>query len=151
MIGEIPNTLDWNVLRKRLVEMRETLVRLERSAVPPRPVTNLTATAKAGGVIIMFTRTDGDNYILYRNATPQLNGAVRIELGKTGLYTDDIGKSAETRYYWVVAKKGSQESSVTGPVSATTLALNVEITPPAPPPAVDEPVNDVLTGYPTER
>ena len=151
MIGEIPSSFDWQTLRKRLVEMRSVLIDVQKAIAPPRPVKNLTATAKAGGVIIQFTRTDGTSYTVYRNTTASLNAAVRFEIGNTGYFSDDIGKSGELRYYWVRAQKGGMESTVVGPVSATTLGLNVEITPPPAPPAVDEPVGSDLTGYPTEN
>jgi hypothetical protein len=151
MIGEIPPNLDWGMLRRRLVEMRAVLLKLEKTTSAPRAVKNLTATAKAGGVIIQFTRTDGDRYVIYRNSIQELNGAVRFELGNTGYYSDDIGTSGQKRYYWVRAIKGSMESVLAGPVNATTLGLGVEITQPAAPPAVDEPVTSELYGYPTER
>jgi hypothetical protein len=150
MISEIPNTFDWNALRRVLAQMRQVFVTVEQAIQPSRVVKNLTATPKAGGVIIMFTCTDGDRYILYRNTVFQLDGVVRIDLRNSGIYTDDIGKSSETRYYWVIARKGNIESEPVGPVSATTLGLAVEITPPTPPPAVDEPVYDTVTGYLTE-
>jgi hypothetical protein len=148
MIPEIPSTFDWITIRRRLVEMRDAINGITGSNAQPRPVKNLSATAKAGGVIIQFTRTDGDYYVLYRNTVPQLNKSIRIELGNTGLYVDDIGASNQTRYYWVVAQKGSMQSTAVGPVNATTLALDIEITPPAPPLAVDEPVKNIISGYP---
>jgi hypothetical protein len=150
-IGEIPRTMDWIPLRRRLSEMRAVLMDLQNRANPPRPVINLTATAKAGGVIIMFTRTDGTSYALYRNTTPNLNGATQIELGNTGYYVDDLGEAAITRYYWVLSRKGALQSSYVGPVNATTLALGAGITAPTPPIATDEMVYSDQSGYPVER
>jgi hypothetical protein len=150
MIPEIPGNFDWITVRRRLVEMRNELNKLSGTNIQPRAVVNLSATAKAGGVIIQFTKTDGDSYVLYRNTVPQLNKSVMIDLGNTGIYVDDIGASGEKRYYWIIAKRGSIQSAVAGPVSATTLALDAEITPPTPPPAVDEPVTSLISGYPME-
>lgn len=151
MIGEIPSGMDWITLRRRLVEMRNAIHRLAVSFDPPRPVTNLTATAQAGAILIMFTRTDGDRYILYWNSTPSMDEATRIDLGNKGEYTDLIGKSSILRYYYVRAKKGNMESTIAGPVYATTLGLAVEITPPSRPPAVDEKVFSDEYGYPVEK
>jgi hypothetical protein len=80
-----------------------------------------------------------------------MNGAARIELGKKGEYVDDVGDSGVIRYYWVRAKKGSMESTLSGPVFATTLGLSVEITPPTRPPATDEQVFSDEFGYPVEK
>jgi hypothetical protein len=146
-IGKIPTGLN-PILLKRLVEIRRAIL---EGFNPPRPVKNLSATAKAGGILVQFTRTDGDSYVIYRNTTPSLNGSTRFELNKVGNFTDEIGKSAEKRYYWVRAKKGNLESTITGPVNATTLAQAAEATLPPAIPAVDEPVYSELMGYPTEK
>lgn len=151
MIGEIPVQMDWITLRRRLVEIRNALNALTTAANPPRPVINLSATAQAGAILVMFTRTDGDNYTLYWNTTPSLDGATRIDLGNKGEYTDNIGASAVTRYYYVKAKKGNLESAIAGPVFETTLALDVEIIPPSRPQSTDEPVLSVERGYPVEK
>jgi len=151
-ISEIPSQMDWKTLRKILVEMRSGIHSVAAVTDPPRPVKNLTATAMAGSILIMFTRTDGDNYVLYWNTTPSLNGSTRIELGNRGEYTDNIGDAGIKRYYFVRAKKrNGMESSIVGPVFATSLALNITITPPTRPPAVDEFVRSDEVGYPVEQ
>jgi hypothetical protein len=133
-IKDVPYNLDPS-LREFLQQIRNAIKRLENTVVAPQPATNLKATAKAGGIIVQFTRSDGDAYILYSNDTPSINGARRIDLGLAAEFTDEIGQAAFTRYYWIKAKKGQMESVMAGPVSATTLALNATITPPLPPPA----------------
>jgi len=143
--------MDWVVLRRRLIEMRNAINSLITSTAPPRAVTNLSATAKAGGVIVLFTRTNGTSYVVYANDTPAIDGAARIDIGNKGEYVDDVGKSGVTRYYWVRAMRGNVESTLAGPVSAITLALNAEITPPTRPPAVDEYVYSDEVGYPVEQ
>jgi len=149
-IRTVPQNLDVG-LRDYFTELRNAVLELQKINQSPRPVINLVATAKAGGVIIQFTRTDGDHYILYANTTPTLQGARVVDLGNKGEYVDDIGKSAELRYYWVRAKKGNLESTITGPVFATTLGLAVEITPPVAPPTTDEQVFSDELGYPVEK
>ncbi len=132
-IREVPRNLDPG-LRELLVQMRNAILRQESTVIAPRPATNLRATAKAGGVIVQFTRSDGDAYILYFNDTPNINAARRIDLGQASEYTDEIGQADFTRYYWIKVKKGQMESPMTGPVKATTLALGTTIAPPAAPP-----------------
>ena len=133
-------------LRRFLQEMRNAVKRLEASVVAPGTVSNLVATAKAGGVIIQFTRADGDAYILYWNSTPALDGARRIDLGLAAEYTDEIGAPDITRYYWVKTKKGQMENVPFGPVKAVTLALDASITPPTPPPGSQFPARSDETG-----
>lgn len=145
-IPEVPPTAEWQQLRRFLVESRNALKRLEASVVPPKQPSNLVATGKAGGVVVQFTRSDGDTYILYVSKTKSFTVATRIDLGMAAEYTHDIGAADETRYYWVKAKKGQLESLPTGPVGATTLALAVEITPPEPPPASQTPTRSDETG-----
>jgi hypothetical protein len=150
-IREIPLSLEWKSLRKCLIEMREALLALQKTSAPPRPVTNFTATGKPLGVLIMFTRSDAESYIVYRSSTPELQAAVQFELHNTGVWTDELGSGALKRYYWVRAKRGGKESSIVGPVSATSLAAGAAFTPPAAPPAVDEYVQSTEYGYPVER
>ena len=122
--------------------------------MPPNRVTNLTATGKAGGIIVQFTRSDGDCYILYTNLTPEISGAVRIDLGLANEYSDEIGQATVTKYYWVKAKKGQMESALAGPVSAVSLALGTAIVFPTPPPAAQQPTKsdetqEIQVGMPT--
>ena len=149
-IPQIPNKFDWMNVRLVLNQMRNALIEIQKTTMAPRPVINLTATGKPLGILIQFTRTDGDSYVIYRNTTAQINGAVKVELGNNGIWTDELGAGALVRYYWVKARKGSIESTLTGPVSATSLVAGAAFTPPAAPPAVDEPVYSDETGYPTE-
>lgn len=152
-IPEVPTNLD-PTLRNFLTEVRKAVKRLESTVVPPNPATNLKCTAKALGVIVQFTRSDADAYILYFNDTPSLNGARRIDLGLASEYTDEIGQENFTRYYWIKPKKGQTEGSILGPVKATTLAAGTTITPPAAPPATQTPTTsdetrNVEVGRPT--
>jgi hypothetical protein len=135
-------------LRRFYSEMRAAVLRVQQSVIAPAPPTNLKATAKAGGIIIQFTRSDGDSFVIYRNTTATLKNTVRIDLGGGNYYCDEIGAGAETRYYWVRAKKGNLESSLVGPVSATTLALGTAITPPEQPPGDSQPVWSDEKEYP---
>ncbi len=137
-LPEVPMNID-PALRRLLVEMRKAIQRHEPSVIPPNPVSNLTATPKAGGAIVQFTRSDGDAYILYRNTAPSLNGSVRIDLGLANSYTDEIGVPGQKVYYWIKAKKGSMENVPFGPVNCTTLDYDQEIALPAAPAGSQQP------------
>lgn len=145
-IRPVPMRGDWNSLRPFLQDIHKALSVLQSSIMPPAPVTNLVATAKAGGVIVQFTRSDGDQFILYANTTPNLNGAVRVDLALQAEYVDEVGAAAVKKYYWVKAKRGQIESTIAGPVSATTLALGTPITPPVAPAATQTPARSDETG-----
>src|SRR5262245_13462219 len=126
--------------------VRTELIRLQQALVQPGVVTNLRATALAGSVQIDFTRSDGDNYVLYMNDTGSVNGAVRIELGFANKYVDVVGSGAIKKYYAVKAKKGNLEGQLSPWVIQTTLALGTPVTPPEPPPATDFPFIDTESG-----
>lgn len=153
VIDKIPINIDPK-LNRILNQMRDALLQINPSMVQPDSVTHLTATAKAGGVIVEFTRSDADRYVIYRNTTPSLNGSVLFDIGNSNRFVDDIGASGELRYYWVKGKKNQIEGIPYGPVSATTLALDAEITPATPPPgsatpAQSDEMNIIEAGRPT--
>jgi len=122
-----------------------TILTVQADVLPPRPITNLRATAVAGGIQIDFTRSDGDSYTLYKNSLPSTNLSTRIDLGTANTYTDDLGAGGMLRYYLVVSKMGSRESEPSPWVTNTSLGLTVAITPPVPPPATDTPFTDQET------
>ena len=133
--------------------VRNTLVDLQAALIPPDVVTNMRATALSGAIQVDFTRSDGDAYTLYWNTTPSLNGSVRIDLGTSNKYVDDIGAGSVKRFYAVRSLKGSVRGPVSAWVSATSLALGTAITPPTPPPAggtptVDQETEAIEPGYP---
>jgi hypothetical protein len=153
-IRPVPIAGHWSEVRHLLQDLRRAVVELQSSSVPPGSVSNLKATAKAGGVILQFTRSDADSYILYTNTVPEISGAVRIDLGLANEYSDDIGQAAVKKFYWIKAKKGQMESPLVGPVHATSLALGTAITFPVPPPASQQPAksdetNEVQVGMST--
>ena len=143
-IPRIPQNVDPG-LRKFLEAVKRNVLAIQSSVLPPETVTSLTATAKAGGVIIEFTRSDADKYTLLRNTTKTMDGAVQFDLGNSNRFVDDIGASAITAYYWVRGKKGVIEGLTAGPVTATTLALDTEITPSASPPGSKYPARNTET------
>jgi len=143
-IREVPKNIDGG-LYKFLVDMRNSVLRMSASVVPPGAVTNLTATGKAGGAIIEFTRSDADSYTIIRNTSKSLDGSTQIEIGNSNRYVDDVGASSQTIYYWVRTKKGAIEGYTAGPVSAITLGLATEITPGEPPPGSGYPARNVET------
>lgn len=107
-----------------------------------------------GANLIEFTRSDGDNYVLYWNTRPSIDMATRVDLGQSNRYVDQLGAGSVQRWYAIKPKKARLEGDVSVWVTATTLALGVAITPPTPPPASQNPVTDQQTdsvevGYPT--
>jgi len=126
--------------------VRNEIVRLQQAIIQPATVTNLRATPLAGSIQVDFTRSDGDNYVLYWNTTASINEATRIELGNTNKWVDVIGSGGVKRYYAVKAKKGPVEGQVSSWVMATTLALGTPVIPPEPPPATDFPFSDTESG-----
>ena len=142
----VPSNIDPN-LKRFLTALRTHVLSESPSIIPPEAVSNLAATAKAGGVIIQFTRSDAESYILMRNTSKVIDGAIRFDIGNSNRFVDDIGASGITAYYWVKGKKGRIEGAVAGPVSATTLDLDTAITPPSVPPGSRYPARAVETGH----
>lgn len=106
---------------------------LQVSVLPPNAPSQLTVTPTAGGNLIQFTRSNGDAYSVYRNTVNTPNGATRFDIGLANTYNDVIGTSGAAYFYWVKAKLGQLQSTLVGPVSGTTLGLNVSIVQPAQP------------------
>src|SRR5438034_225435 len=128
-IGNIPVSFTWEQ-QQFLQTLVDAVKRLQPVVVPPAAPTNLRVIPQGGGNIVQFTRSDGDGYVLYRNTVPSLNGARRIDLGRSNQYVDDVGAGAVEVFYWIAAKLGQLSSIIVGPVSGTTLALGTGITPP---------------------
>jgi hypothetical protein len=128
-------------MRNELLAMRDA------SFQEAQPVTNLQVNPIAGGNNVRFTRSNGDEYVLYWGTTPNFSTANGVGLGQNADYNDDIGKAAVTRHYWVVSRKqGVDDSAPVGPKSGTTLGLATETTLPAPPVGSDQPATDELRG-----
>jgi len=133
--------------------LRTEVLRMQQALIPPALVSNFRVTALPGSNQIDFTRSDGDSYILYWNASASINGAVRIELGLANSYVDEIGDGGVHRFYAVKAKKGNVEGQVCPWRDQTTLPLDVPAVVPTPPPATQTPFEDQETqsvgiGYP---
>jgi hypothetical protein len=143
-IPEVPRNVDINVYRF-LQALRTAVIKISSSVTQPGPVTNLTATAKAGGAIIEFTRSDADRYVLFRNTVKSFDLATQIDLGNSNRFVDDVGTGSVVMYYWIKAWKGGIEGPIVGPVTATTLDLDVTITPGSPPPGSQFPALDSET------
>ena len=141
-IPEVPLSNSWPAVRRFLSELRNATLRLEKSRTPPKPVTNLAATAQPGGAVIQFTRPDADFYVLFRSLTASLDDGVGIPIGNVARFVDKVGESGITVTYWVEAWKGSARSELAGPVSATTLALTTEAAQPTAPEAREFPARD---------
>lgn len=124
--------------------LRNNVIKILPSRIPPRQISNLKVTPVAGGNYIQFSKSDGDNYAVYVNTTANFDTAAARDVGQSPTYVDNVGDGGKTRYYWVVAKKSGQpDSQPFGPVSGTTLALGTSATVPTPPPASDSPSSSI--------
>jgi len=145
-IPEIPPTFEYGALRRVLQMMRNELLAMrDASFQGAKPVTNLQVNPIAGGNNVRFTRSNGDEYVLYWSTSPNFSTANGVGLGQNADYNDDVGKAAVVRHYWVVTRRqGVDDSAPVGPKSGTTLTLTTETTLPAPPVGSDQPTRDEL-------
>lgn len=99
--------------------------------IAPKHPTNVTAHPLPGGVQITFTGGEGaDKHLLLVSDQPTWDPTRAdnhiIDLGQGTMHVHLVGQPAVNRYYWVKAVRGNASSSpATGPIQATTLALNV--------------------------
>ena len=114
-----------------LQALKQTLERVIPPNIAPKAPANVTAHPMPGGVQITFTGGEGaDKHLILVSdkATwdpTEVNNHV-IDVGQGTLHVHHVGQAGVKRYYWVVAKRGNATSNPpTGPVSATTLGLNV--------------------------
>lgn len=99
----------------------------------PTPPTSLSVTPIAGGNVVRFTRCNAITYALYMGDSADRAKAQQVNLGSSATYTDNVGAGGVARWYWVEGlNQLGIPSTVTGPVTGTTLALG---TPAAPLPA----------------
>lgn len=142
-IPEVPSSFSV-AERLFLSHLRNNVIQLLPSRVPPRAPTNLKVTPVAGGNYIQFTKSDGDDYVVYAGSTGELAKATPNDVKLSSAYVDNIGQGGVARFYWVKAKKqGQPDSDILGPVSGVTLALNVPTVVPPAPPLSDSPSNDI--------
>lgn len=146
-IREVPNDFPAHQ-RNFLSDLRNAVVRLQSSVTPTRPPTNLKVTPIAAANVIQFTRSDGDAYVVYSSPTADITKATAYQIGSVQQFTEQLGAGGVKRFYWVSAVKAATgtTSALTGPVSATTLAIGAAATVPTPPPATDSPETDASTG-----
>lgn len=114
-----------------LSDVSQILQNASASAVPaPQPVTNLKVTPLAGAILVQFSRSNAQNFRLYMGSSPDRTKASIVDLGTNNQYRDDVGKGGVQRWYWVQAltPNALSPSSVSGPVSATSLALGTNAT-----------------------
>lgn len=147
-IPEVPLGLD-NDLRRLLVEMRETIIKLRSGQAPLPSPTNFKATSLAFGGLLQWTRVTGaDYYEVLWSPTADATQANVKGVGDSAEYLDHIGQIGTKRFYWVRARKFTGgSSSLTGPLNITTLASNVGVPPPPPPPPGQIIVIDQKSGH----
>jgi hypothetical protein len=119
-----------------LQDLRQVVVGLRESIVPPTVPTNLQVTAQAFANLVQWTRSiNADFYEVLWSSTPNIGAAIIVNVGNSAQWTDPVGQSAITRFYWVRAGKNTgARSEEVGFKSATTLASGTGVTPPKPPP-----------------
>lgn len=150
-LPEVPMKLDVNdpMVRRLLVEMRQTIVQL-RAAQAPLPVpSNFKVTALAFGALLQWTRVVGaDYYEILWNTTADAKAANVHGVGDSAEWVDHVGQVGTKRFYWVRSRKFTGgASTLVGPLSATTLASNAGVAPPTPPPPGQIVVVDLKTGH----
>ena len=142
-------------MRQLLVQMRQTIVDLRGPKATPTAPTNLKATAMAYAILLQWTPgQNADTTEILWNSTPSLASATLITQVAGGQYTDYVGNSGVTRYYWArsVDLHGRDtcgcliRSIESGPVSATTLASGTGVVTPPPPPPGQSIVTQPITG-----
>jgi hypothetical protein len=142
-IGEIPSNIDPQ-LRRVLQSIRNNLVKVQQGVLPPGDPANLQVTPIAGGNVVQFTRAnDADNTVLYMGNLSDISAATPVPLGLSVKYTDNVGKGAVTRFYWIRSMRGLLiAQNIIGPVKGISLALGVNATLPVTPIASDLQLKD---------
>lgn len=127
-IGKVPRDLPLNH-QQFLSQLKKAVEDLQPSNLPPGRPSNLTVNPLPGGNQILFTGGDGaDGHLLQMSTTANWNpgkaGSAVIDLGLSTQHTDMVGMPGVTKWYWVIATKGTNRSDPpTGPAFGTTLAL----------------------------
>ena len=130
-------------LRSFLIEVRKSIHQLRgtSASAPPGLPSNVKATPQSFSNLIQWSRGTGADYheVLW-NTVPTIINANVVPVQNAAQWSDNVGQSGVTRYYWVRAVKQVALHAVTrtievGPESATTLASGTGVAPPAPPPS----------------
>lgn len=91
----------------------------EPDMTPPGAPTGLTATAGLAVVILEWDAPSGSNYAfteIWRSDTNVIGNAERVGTTAAAIYTDSLGATGVTRYYWV---RHRSDADVVGPYNAT--------------------------------
>lgn len=146
-IPEIPMGVDRQT-RRTLIDMRRVLINLRGQNAPPSNPSNVKVTAQAFGNLVQWTRgLNSDFHEVLWNTTSSIAGAHVVNVGDSAEWKDSIGQSGITKFYWVRAAKanGARSVEIAGG-SATTLASNVGVNQPAPPPQSQSQYTNLQTG-----
>ena len=144
-IPELPCNGSMSPRQRRIqVDMRQNTIGVRKAQSPPTTPTNLKVTPLAFNNMVQWTRSvNADFYEVLWSSTPQLSGATAVAVGDSAQWTDNVGQSGITRYYWVRGRKFTGVKSIeAGPQAGTTLAATTGVTPPTPPPASQTIVQD---------
>lgn len=91
----------------------------EPDMTPPGAPTGLTATAGLAVVILEWDTPNSSNYAfteIWRADTNVIGNAERVGTTAAAIYTDSLGATGVTRYYWV---RHRSDADVVGPYNAT--------------------------------
>lgn len=86
---------------------------------PPEQPTGFTATAGLATAILQWTQSAARNFAyteVWRSTTNSIGSAILIGTTDTRFYTDAIGSTGQTRYYWI---RFVTQANVTGPYNNT--------------------------------
>jgi hypothetical protein len=142
-----------------LQELRDAVVQLQSSSLPPDDPRNLTVTPFATGNNVQWTRSNNaQRYTVYiADALPTMDagsatGSIAIDVGDTNYFNDVVGQSNWARWYWVKAWNGNVGSRTIGPVKGTTAASGSVADPPKQVPpgvvTIDQTTGLKITGRP---
>jgi hypothetical protein len=140
-------------MRRFLSDLRQTVVDLRGSQVPPTPPTNFKATPIGFGVLLQWTRgLHADGTEVLWSLTPTLASAVVIDAGSGHQYVDYTSNTTK-RFYWIRSydNHAPVRSRETGPVNATPLASGTSVAAPTAPPANQGQTRDTTTGRVVDR
>jgi hypothetical protein len=141
-------------MRRTLSDIRENVQSLTSVQTAPRPVQGFQGQAQAFQNYIQWIKSNADFYEVYIGVNPNFEQSNLAYSGTLNKYTDNVGQSNVTKYYWVRPVNstaaghpgGNIAGPQSGPIKLTTLASNTGVTPLTPPVAGDQMVIDQTTG-----
>ena len=121
-----------------LTQLRQAVITLTGNQTIPNPPGNFKVTPQSLSNYIQFTRlSNADYYEVGYALTPSINDPhfTIVDIGNSASWTDNVGSSGITKYYWVRARKnGGAVSPWTQAIKATTTVVSAGTAQSIPPP-----------------